>query len=293
MSLPRVGPVAANLRTILVKVSPSPVTLSERRAVLGALKKYAEVEVFKKLQVYKNQLMLSLQEPSHFVSIVAQPQMADNLIANSPLQFDVAAQPQNQHNKLLLTTTTPAGPHPSTTPETTKTFLVRIQSKPDYNHKTHIRESLVYGRWPEQGQIPNPDQTQPQPQIQPQNPSPSPSLFLSDSLARAALSDALPPSLARAGLADWESAGQLGEDDGVATWLNHGGDFVAARRARRGRNRSAFESLVGLWEGRRGVKGEREGEGGLGVRREGREGGGRGDWDGGRGGGGGAWTAGR
>lgn len=52
MSLPGVGPVKASLRTILVKVSPSPVTLSERRAVLGALKKYAEVDVFKKLQVF-------------------------------------------------------------------------------------------------------------------------------------------------------------------------------------------------------------------------------------------------
>jgi hypothetical protein len=52
MSLPRVAPGVANLRTVLVKVSPSPVTLSERRAVLGALKKYAEVEVFKKLQVF-------------------------------------------------------------------------------------------------------------------------------------------------------------------------------------------------------------------------------------------------
>lgn len=180
--------------------------------------------------------MLSLQEPSHFVSIVAQPQMAENLVAKSPLQFDVAGQPPNQHNRVLTTFTNPP-PGTSTAPETTKTFLVRIQPKPDYVHKTHIRESLVYGRWPEHAQGQDQDLDQ--------------ALFLADSLPRAALADALPPGIARPGLADWESAGQLGEDDGVATWLSHGGDFATARRARRMRNRSAFESLVGLWEERR------------------------------------------
>ncbi|KAK3301306.1 uncharacterized protein B0H64DRAFT_370445 [Chaetomium fimeti] len=214
MSLQRAGPVAANLRTILVKVSPSPATLSERRAVLGALKRYAEVEVFKKLQ-----------DSSHFISIVAQPQMAHSLIAKSPLQFDVAA-PQNHHTTPITTTPTSTPPSPQT-----KTFLVKIASKPDHNHKTHIREALTYGRWPEQGQ------------------AHAQALFLSDSLPRAALADTVPAGLARAGLADWESAGQLaagggdGEDGGVATWLVGGADFVAARRARRERVRSGFREL--------------------------------------------------
>ncbi|KAH6845066.1 hypothetical protein B0I37DRAFT_175464 [Chaetomium sp. MPI-CAGE-AT-0009] len=237
MSLQRVKPVAANLRTILVKVSPSPSTLSERRAVLGALKKYAEVDVFKKLQ-----------DPSYFVSVVAQPQMADNLIAKSPLQFDVATRQEHHHsnNKPITTTTTTTTdtPTPSPTPQPTQTFLVKITSKPDYNHKTHIREALTYGRWPEQGQ----EHAQ--------------ALFLADSVARVALADAVPPGIARAGLADWESAGQLdGDDGGVATWLSNRGDFATARRMRKERVQSGFESLVGLFEGRHGHGAKKEGGG--------------------------------
>ena len=173
--------------------------------------------------------------------------MADNLIAKSPLQFDVAAQPPNQHTKPIITARLPASalpPPPNPTPPTTKTFLVKISPKPDYNHKTHIREALTYGRWPEHTQ---------QEQEQQQEGENAQALFRADSLARAALSDTVPPGLARAGLADWESAGQLGgADEAPATWLSRGGDFAGARRAKRGRNRSGFESLVGLWEGRRG-----------------------------------------
>jgi hypothetical protein len=39
------------LRTIYLKVQPSPSGLSERRSVLNALKQFGEIEVFKKLGV--------------------------------------------------------------------------------------------------------------------------------------------------------------------------------------------------------------------------------------------------
>lgn len=41
----------AKLRTVLVKVSPAPTTLSERRAILRVLKQRGEVDLFKKLHV--------------------------------------------------------------------------------------------------------------------------------------------------------------------------------------------------------------------------------------------------
>ena len=41
----------AHLRTVMLRVTPTPATLSERRAILGVLKQTAVVEYFKKLHV--------------------------------------------------------------------------------------------------------------------------------------------------------------------------------------------------------------------------------------------------
>jgi hypothetical protein len=49
-SLPLV-PARVRARTVLLRVTPTPATLTERRAVLGLLKKHGTVEVFKKLRV--------------------------------------------------------------------------------------------------------------------------------------------------------------------------------------------------------------------------------------------------
>lgn len=40
-----------NARSLFVKVRPTPINLSERRAVLRALQRYGEIEVFKRLTV--------------------------------------------------------------------------------------------------------------------------------------------------------------------------------------------------------------------------------------------------
>ncbi|KAL2157392.1 hypothetical protein VTH06DRAFT_6211 [Thermothelomyces fergusii] len=209
MSLSQASPAAARLRTILVKVSPAPTTLSERRAVLGVLKKYADVEVFKKLH-----------DPSYFISVVAQQQMALTLVIKSPLEFEYAARQ-------------PAGK----TAEP-KTFLVKIVENPEYKHHTHIREAFTYGRWPEHEQQRKQQDADAQ-------------LFAMDSMPRAALAAVCPPGIASAGLADWESAGQRAEDDGLATWLSGKIDFVQARLMKRARNATAFESLVEAYERRR------------------------------------------
>lgn len=41
----------ANVRTVYVNVMPAPASLSERRAVLRALKQHGDIEVFQKLNV--------------------------------------------------------------------------------------------------------------------------------------------------------------------------------------------------------------------------------------------------
>ncbi|KAK3897381.1 hypothetical protein C8A05DRAFT_39069 [Staphylotrichum tortipilum] len=97
MALPHGASTAALLRTVLVKVSPAPISLSERRAILHVVKKHAKVDVFKKLY-----------DPSHFISILATPQMATSL----------------------------------------KTFLVKITPSPSHAHKTTLRASPLHGRWP-------------------------------------------------------------------------------------------------------------------------------------------------
>lgn len=53
-NMPPSSRVPANLRSLLVKVSPAPATLSERRAILRVLKRHGEVDVFKKLHVRTN-----------------------------------------------------------------------------------------------------------------------------------------------------------------------------------------------------------------------------------------------
>ena len=51
MSAPLPASTMAHLRTILVRVTPTPATLSERRAILGVLKQHTVVDYFRKLHV--------------------------------------------------------------------------------------------------------------------------------------------------------------------------------------------------------------------------------------------------
>ncbi|KAL2017986.1 hypothetical protein VTK56DRAFT_1366 [Thermocarpiscus australiensis] len=118
----------ANLRTIYLKVTPAPANLSERRAVLRALKQHGEIEVFKRLN-----------DPSSFLSVVASHITALGIIAGSPLQFDYVT--TSRH-------TSAAAAGSLAEPETsTKTFTVSIFEEPEYKHRTHIRASPLYGRW--------------------------------------------------------------------------------------------------------------------------------------------------
>ncbi|KAH6631043.1 hypothetical protein B0J18DRAFT_118707 [Chaetomium sp. MPI-SDFR-AT-0129] len=255
----------ASIRAVLVKVTPAPTTLSERRAVLGVLKKYAEIDVFKKLH-----------DPSHFVSITSQPRMADTLIAKSPLEFDFAARANRTLPTPLNSIARPdASPH--------KTFRVKITEHSHYPHKTRIRENPTYGRWLEhlqrlqiieqtrerrsKGASTNPDRDEDQ---NDDDEADLGALLHDHSLPRAALRAIVPQGMAQEGLADWESAMQLSEGAEPATWLRAQRDFYGARQTKRARNAVAFESLVEGYE--RGVRrGRREGEDGSGEGTEGEE----------------------
>jgi hypothetical protein len=153
--------------------------------------------------------------------MVETPEMARGLIARSPLQFDYVPQ-QSRGNGAADSSTTAASAN--------KTFLVKIIEKSEYRHKTHIKESLTYGRWPEHD-----------------------TLFLEDSLPKGALRQACPRDMAYNGMTDWESCGQLDEGDSLSTWLSQKGDFVQARHARKQRQ-SAFESLLGIYSAKHGDK---------------------------------------
>ncbi len=74
MSAPIPALTMANLRTIMLRVTPTPATLSERRAILGVLKQTAVVEYFKKMHVRR--------PPAHLLS--AHDAMLNQLVSRTP-----------------------------------------------------------------------------------------------------------------------------------------------------------------------------------------------------------------
>ncbi|KAL2128119.1 hypothetical protein VTI74DRAFT_9629 [Chaetomium olivicolor] len=194
-------------RTLLVKVTPAPATLPERRAVLQVLKKHGEVEVFKRLL-----------DPSHFISVVESGSVANKLLLNSPLKFDFIA-PRSHRDPAVAARSTLEP----------KTFHVRVLEKPEYAHRTRIRQSLIYGPWPQ----------------------PPDTVFTEHSLPRAILRRIVPRDMAWKGLIDWESAGQLDEVEGVTTQLGSHADYIEARMVLQ-RNRVEFASLVDAYEAKHG-----------------------------------------
>ncbi|AEO62374.1 uncharacterized protein THITE_2106476 [Thermothielavioides terrestris NRRL 8126] len=141
--------------------------------------------------------------------------MASGLVERSPLEFDyVGQQPRGGTSR------------PSPPP---KTFLVKIVEKPDYTHRTHIRESLIYGRWPEREDVYH--------------------LFSDHALSKNLLSQAVPPGMAHAGLVDWESFDQLDDEEKLSASLTSKTDFVRARERRR-KSESKLYSLVQAYNAR-------------------------------------------
>ncbi len=109
-----------------------------------------------------------------------------------------------------------------------KQFLVKIIEKPEYKHKTRIRDHPTTDCWPEPHAI-----------------------FRPNSVARAALRQTVPRDMAFDGLTDWESAGQLDGDDTLSTRLASKTDYVRARSARRAK-KAASGNLAEMYKARHG-----------------------------------------
>jgi hypothetical protein len=138
------------------------------------------------------------------------------MVARSPLEFDYVGQQHDGNGTGNSPTTGPSHPQ-------TKTFYVQIKATLLYQHKTHIRENPIYGRWP----------------------APNGNLLLEHSMTKAALSQAVPQGMAHAGLVDWATCGQLDAQETLPSKVDH----IAARRRRR-MNESKFESLVEAYNAR-------------------------------------------
>ncbi|KAK0669019.1 hypothetical protein QBC41DRAFT_373600 [Cercophora samala] len=108
-------------RSVYVKVRPAPRSLTQRRAVLGVLRRHGRVEVFR-----------GLGEPHSFISVTADSATAQNLILKAPLELSYGkgegGEGEGQGEK----------------------FLVDIFEASRYNHKrfaSHL--SLLAGPWGE------------------------------------------------------------------------------------------------------------------------------------------------
>ncbi|KAI7786862.1 pal1-like protein [Diaporthe eres] len=188
-------------RSLFVNVSPAPTNLSERRAVLHALKRHGPIEVFKRLP-----------SPETFVCAPAKTEHATKLIKRSPLTFrfvsetaesideetkpgihaiGVASPIKVHEEKDSRGATTRAAKEAEPQPtDIVKTFTMRINpSQSYYEHKTNIRLSPTHGPWPktDSAQARREDRD---------------FVFL-------ALRDVVPSTIARAGLCDWQTGGQL------------------------------------------------------------------------------------
>ncbi|PSR84165.1 hypothetical protein BD289DRAFT_482897 [Coniella lustricola] len=188
-------------RSLLLRVWPPPITLSERRAVLQALQRYGEIEVFKRLP-----------EANTFICAPATSKIANQLVELSPLVFKHISNPLHS---IIDQPTDDAKPFDIAAPvevhmvekdtqeeqeaqqrripkdfaaDPIKTFEVKINlSQDNYSHKRAIEWNPLHGPWPETSKE---DQD----------------------FAYFALREVIPGSMAKEGLCDWNTGGQLNED---------------------------------------------------------------------------------
>lgn len=144
--------------------------------------------------------------------------MAQQLVANSPLQFDFDRQPAAN---------LPASARASSVPRkdpTKKTFTVHAFSGEKHTHFRDIEMSPLYGPWPDER---SPfDQTS----------------FLHDGLAGSALRHAIPQDMAATGLRDWETGA------GPSNAMGDVRDYVALRERVRKLRSQPVQSVAEMYE---------------------------------------------
>ncbi|KAK3327750.1 hypothetical protein B0T19DRAFT_172906 [Cercophora scortea] len=202
------------LRSIYLRVKPAPATLSERRAVLGALKQHGEIEVFK-----------NLQDASSFISVATNLTTADTLIGRSPLEFEYVNE-SSAHSASLHDVEPPADADAEAAADDLKrTFVIEVFPGDKYGHKSTIQRSPLHGPWPCEADADK-----------------SPFLGNDESFATAALSKVVPDDMAARGLRDWETGGLVEDHEVWAPAARDASWFVRQRRLRRS-GREGFREL--------------------------------------------------
>ncbi|KAM7209183.1 hypothetical protein V8F20_000521 [Naviculisporaceae sp. PSN 640] len=200
-------------RTLYLRVKPAPSTLSERRAVLHALRQYGLIDVFKKLY-----------DDSSFIFVPSSLTTFWKIKKQSPIQFDY----QDENTSEVLPDPRVALPFQSQRPPSATdpalnnrqtTFTVEAFPAHDYPHKTAIQRNPLYGPWPSQGDR---------------------------SMVTSALRQVVPRGMAARGLADWDTGAQMEQDpDARIAWLRSHGNAAQQRIARKN-HKKVLEELAGL-----------------------------------------------
>lgn len=197
-------------RTLYLRVKPAPITLSERRAVLHALKQYGQIDVFKKLY-----------DDSSFISVSGSITTFWKIRKQSPIQFDYqdenTSEAKPDPRVALPFKTAPSATDPTATNR--QTFTIEAFPAHDYPHKTAIQRNPLYGPWPPQGDR---------------------------SLVTSALLQVVPKGMASRGLADWDTGAQMEEDpDARIAWLRSHNNAAQQRIARKN-HKKVLEELAGI-----------------------------------------------
>lgn len=143
--------------------------------------------------------------------------MAEELVANSPFQFDFDRQ---------SAANLPPQPDVTDTPgdaTTTKTFMVHAFSGEKHPHFRDIESSPLYGPWP--------DERSPFEEFS----------YLQDGLVGAALKHAIPQDMAATALRDWQTGTSPANTAGDAK------DYIAQRERKRKLRSRPMQSIVEMY----------------------------------------------
>ncbi|PHH73806.1 hypothetical protein CDD82_5261 [Ophiocordyceps australis] len=137
----------AATRSLSILVTPTPITLTERRAVLQVLEQHGRVDFFKMAPGYQ----------SSFLCITSQETTAKVLVNKSPLTYSISL-PSPPAADLYAADVVHSGPLPDPRPRETEdhdaagkhSFKLEIFPAPDYAHEYAMTGSPLHHSWPKE-----------------------------------------------------------------------------------------------------------------------------------------------
>ncbi|KAI1439113.1 hypothetical protein GGR50DRAFT_634973 [Xylaria sp. CBS 124048] len=216
-ALAQLKPFSLGPRTLFVKCLPAPQTFYERRAVFAALQRSSQqsIETFKRLQ-----------DSASFIVVASKPEIAKNLIANSPFDEVVVSKSSSDNDASIgaawnVKSNDGSGaianpvillPSGSKVPESTpayadlglshKAFTLHVfPANAEYDHRDEIKKNPLYAQWPGDERL---------------------DTYMSAALRRVIPSGALAPSLR-----DWEAGNRLIRD--ADSFADDGEEGAAAK----------------------------------------------------------------